>query len=327
MRPGVPTIGLLGDVMLGRGVAQTLGATPPEKLWAPEIRDIAAQCDAVILNLECCISARGRPTERIRGKPFFFRTPPSAIDTLRAVRASAVSLANNHALDFGEAALEDTLAALDAASIAAAGAGRDRDAARAGIEIDAGSMRIGLIAASDHPSEYAADQGSWGIASADFARGAPDWLLSEIERMRPHCDIVLPFLHWGPNMTPRPAPWQRDLAQELLDAGADAVAGHSAHVFHGVEWTGGRPILYDLGDALDDYAIDPDLRNDLGVMALWRPEESELELLGLRLEYCYTRLATDRDADWIAARLEAACADLGTAVTRTADQRFTVAPG
>ena len=56
----------------------------------------------------------------------------------------------------------------------------------------------------------------------------------------------------------KPARWQRKLADELLAAGADAVIGHSSHVFHGVALRPGGPALYDLGDALDDYAVDPD---------------------------------------------------------------------
>jgi hypothetical protein len=124
-------------------------------------------------------------------------------------------------------------------------------------------------------------------------------------------------------MTPGPARWQRARAAELVRAGADLVAGHSAHVFHGVAWVDGRPVLYDLGDALDDYAIDRDKRNDLGVMALWRPGgEPELELVGLRLDYCHTRLATGPDAEWIASRLARACGELGTTVERTAEARF-----
>ena len=82
-------------------------------------------------------------------------------------------------------------------------------------------------------------------------------------------------------------------------------------MFHGVGWNGG-PVLFDLGDVLDDYRVDRQLRNDLGVLAIWRPHaEQQLELVGLRLEYCHTRLADGADADWIAARLERACSRPG----------------
>jgi hypothetical protein len=136
---------------------------------------------------------------------------------------------------------------------------------------------------------------------------------------------VIAFPHWGPNMTTEPAPWQRERAAEMLEAGATLVAGHSAHVFHGVERYRGGVALYDLGDSLDDYRLDARMRNDLGVFALWRPgAEPELELAGLRLRYACTELAAGDDADWIAARLGATCGSLGTAIERVAANRFMV---
>jgi poly-gamma-glutamate synthesis protein (capsule biosynthesis protein) len=103
------TIGLLGDVMLGRMVADRLAQGAPERVFSDELARLCGSCDALLCNLECCISARGAPTSRIPAKPFFFRAPPTAVESLRAVGASAVSLANNHALDFEDAALVDTL--------------------------------------------------------------------------------------------------------------------------------------------------------------------------------------------------------------------------
>jgi hypothetical protein len=124
-------------------------------------------------------------------------------------------------------------------------------------------------------------------------------------------------------MSASPARWQLERARELLAAGADAVAGHSAHVFHGVALTPDGPALYDLGGALDDYAIDEQLRNDLSVLAQWRPNaEPEIELIGLRLGFCRTELAAGADAEWIARRLERACAKLGTSVQRLDEGRF-----
>jgi hypothetical protein len=65
------TVALAGDTMLGRGVARALATTPPEALVAPEVRAVLDQADLVVLNLECCISDRGRPWDA-PGKPFFF---------------------------------------------------------------------------------------------------------------------------------------------------------------------------------------------------------------------------------------------------------------
>ncbi|MGZ4268789.1 MAG: CapA family protein [Solirubrobacteraceae bacterium] len=322
-----PAIGLLGDVMLGRGVGAELRTRAPAELWDPELRDLVASLDAVVCNLECCVSERGSPTGLIAGKPFFFRAPPPAVGALRAIRAQAVTLANNHALDFGPDALADTLDALAAAGIAATGAGADRDAARRPAVIDVAGRSVGLVGVTDHPREYAATPAGWGVAHADLRHGLPWWLVRELAATRERCDLVIAFPHWGPNMTSRPAEWQRRAAAALQDAGADLVAGHSAHVFHGAGWTAAGPVLYDLGDVLDDYRVDPELRNDLGVLAIWRPQRAPaIELVGLRLHYARTALAHDADAEWIAVRLRSACAALGTRVTRLTEQRFGVAP-
>jgi poly-gamma-glutamate capsule biosynthesis protein CapA/YwtB (metallophosphatase superfamily) len=322
-----PAIGLLGDVMLGRLVAEHLDRGRPERVWSDELAALCRSCDALLCNLECCISGHGSRTTRIPQKPFFFRAPPAAVDALAAIGTSAVTLANNHALDYETPALGHTLEHLAAAGIATVGAGRDVRRARQGAVVSAGGLRLGLLGATDHPVEYAATPDSPGVAFAGLSAELPEWLSSELARLRADADLVVAFPHWGHNMTTAPAPWQRERARDLIEAGADLVAGHSAHVFHGIGSVDGRLALYDLGDALDDYAIDPRLRNDLGILALWRPRsDPELELVGLELRFCETGLAYGPAADWIAARLERACAPLGTETERVSEQRFVVRP-
>jgi poly-gamma-glutamate capsule biosynthesis protein CapA/YwtB (metallophosphatase superfamily) len=319
------TIGLLGDVMLGREVARRLAEGSPRRVWSDELVEVCASCDICLCNLECCISERGRRTSRIAGKPFFFRAPPAAVEALAAVRVAAVSLANNHALDYEEEALADTLEHLAAIEVSAAGAGASIDCARRAAVVSAGDLRVAFLAATDHPAEYAAGSDSPGVAWADLRAGLPEWIRMELERLRAEAELVVAFLHWGPNMTTEPARWQKQRARELVAAGADLVAGHSAHVFHGIGRVAGRPVIYDLGEALDDYAVDSRLRNDLGILAFWRPGgDPDLELVGLRLGFCETSLAHGADADWIAVRLERACAELGTKIERVAENRLVV---
>jgi len=153
-------------------------------LWDPELRELAKSLDLVVCNLECCISERGRPTSLIEGKPFFFRGPPAAVEALKAMNIRAAGLANNHALDFGEEALEDTLELLGAAGILAAGAGFGRDAARSAAIVPAGDLRVGLTAVTDHPVEYAAVPDRWGVAPASIRDGPPSWLLDQIAAVR-----------------------------------------------------------------------------------------------------------------------------------------------
>jgi poly-gamma-glutamate capsule biosynthesis protein CapA/YwtB (metallophosphatase superfamily) len=307
--------------MLGRAVARELSSG----VWSDDLVEASSACDAMVVNLECCISDRGAPTGLIRDKPFFFRSPPAGVEALRAIGTTVAGVANNHALDFGPEALVDTLVHLRDAGIASAGAGMDAEEARRGALVRVEDMTIGVLALSDHPAAFAATGDAPGIAYADLRRGLPDWVPAALAALRGEADLVLAFPHWGPNMTVRPDSWQRRRALELVEEGADAVAGHSAHVFHGIELVAGRSVLYDLGDALDDYAVDGELRNDLGILTLWRPGgRPRLELIGLKLDFCHTRLAAKGDADWIAARLARACGELGTPLERTGETRFVV---
>jgi poly-gamma-glutamate synthesis protein (capsule biosynthesis protein) len=312
------TLALAGDTMLGRSVARTLATTPPEALVAPEVRAVLAEADLVVLNLECCISERGRPWDA-PGKPFFFRAPPRAVELLVLLGTDCVTLANNHALDYGVDALADTRDHLAAAGIATVGAGNDLQQARRPALLTAGGLRVAVLGITDHPADFAAAPDRPGVAFADLGRQVPDWLTALVREAGAQADVTLVTPHWGPNMTPAPVRHVRRAARALVDAGATLIAGHSAHVPHGVA---GR-VLYDLGDFLDDYQADPRLRNDLGLLFLVTLDAAgpvRLEALPLKLEYCHTRLATGPDAAWIRHRFRAACAKLGTSLEPAADR-------
>jgi poly-gamma-glutamate capsule biosynthesis protein CapA/YwtB (metallophosphatase superfamily) len=314
------TVALAGDTMLGRSVARTLGTTPPQALVAPEVREAMGQADLVVLNLECCISERGRPWEA-PGKPFFFRAPPRAVELLALLGTDCVTLANNHALDYGFDALADTLEHLAGAGIAAVGAGPDLERARRPATLAAGGLRVAVIGVTDHPPDFAAGPDRPGVAFADLGHRVPDWLLETVRAA--HAEVRLVTPHWGPNMTSAPVGHVRQAAAALVEAGATLIAGHSAHVPHGVA----GPVLYDLGDFLDDYRVDPILRNDLGLLFLVTLDGRgpvRLEALPLKLDFCHTRLATGSDAAWMRRRFRSACAALGTTVREEAG-RLTVA--
>ena len=307
------TVALAGDTMLGRGIAERLQSEPPESLMAPEIADAVKEAEVFVLNLECCISDRGRPWPR-PGKPFFFRAPPAAVRLLTHLGVDCVTLGNNHALDFGEEALLDTFALLDEAGIAHVGAGVDANQARSSVVLEAGAFRLAVVGLSDHPDDFAAAADRPGIAFADLLGDVPEWVIRNIKET--HADAVLVTPHWGPNMAAAPVAHVRRAAATLRDAGATLVAGHSAHVFHGVD---GR-VLFDLGDFIDDYAVDPVLRNDLGLLFLVTLDQSgpsRLEAIPLKLEYCYTRPAEGDDARWVRDRFRTACAEFGTDVAES----------
>lgn len=305
---------LAGDTMLGRGVANRLAGRPGGRLFSDELREVFTAADLRVLNLECCVSGRGSrwPSP---GKPYFFRAPPQAVAELTRMRVDCVTLANNHALDFGFDAFADTQDLLADAGIAVVGAGRDRTEARAAVVLEARGFRLGVLAMADHPPDFAARVDRPGIAYGDLRGGVPDWLAEQIGRLRADTDAVLVLPHWGPNMYAAPLPHLRAAAAQMVDAGATLVAGSSAHVFQGVGRNG--RILHDMGDFIDDYATDEILRNDLGLLfrvTVDRQGVRELAAIPLVLDYCHTRLATGADYLWIRDRFSAACAELGTRV-------------
>jgi poly-gamma-glutamate capsule biosynthesis protein CapA/YwtB (metallophosphatase superfamily) len=303
-------IALAGDTMLGRGVAERIAADPEADLFSADVIDVFRDSDLALLNLECCISTRGERWPE-PGKPFFFRAPPEAIRHLERLGVDCVTLANNHALDFGRDALLDTCGYLDAAGIEWVGGGPDIERARQPVVVASDESRLAVLAVTDHPAGYAAGRDTPGVAYADLRAGVPDWLLQNISKAK--ADAVLVSPHWGPNMNPAPLEYVRAAAGRLVESGATIVAGHSAHVFQGVS----PPVLYDLGDFVDDYAVDPVLRNDLGlifIVTIEGPELISVEAVPLELDYCYTRLAEGDDARWIRQRFASACAAFGTTV-------------
>jgi poly-gamma-glutamate capsule biosynthesis protein CapA/YwtB (metallophosphatase superfamily) len=311
------TVALAGDTMLGRNVGERLGR-PGSRLLAPELQEIVDAADLFLANLECCISDRGEPV-RESGKPFFFRAPPAAADCLAEIGVRCVTLANNHALDFGTEALMDTLDRLRAVGIAAAGAGCDEQRARAPAMLTADAARVRVVAVSDHPASYAAAPDRPGIAFADLAgAGVPSWLLDACA-CGEDADVMIVLAHWGPNMQMSPVPHVRRAAVALETAGASLIAGHSAHVPQGPS---GRT-LFDLGDFIDDYAVDRTLRNDLGVLwlvTLDRDGPRRVEGVPLRLALAHTRCAGPEDTRLLHSLLQRRCAAVGSSVRREGDR-------
>jgi len=309
-------LALAGDTMLGRGVAEALRTQPIESLVSEDVVAILSEADLFVLNLECCVSERGeRWPDPL--KPFFFRAPPQALDLLRHLGVDCVTVANNHALDYGRLALMDTLDLLSEAGVATVGAGRDVQQARRSVIIESKGFRLRVVGLTDHPQDYQAGIGTPGVAYADLRHNVPDWVFESMAHG--DADAVLVTPHWGPNMTSHPVPHVQRAAQVIAESGATLVAGHSAHVFHGVSGN----VLYDLGDFIDDYAVDSHFRNDLGMLILvdLGPDGPvRLEAIPLALDYCRTRLAGGKEALWVRERFRKACAELGTEVHTVQDR-------
>lgn len=320
------TLALLGDVMLGRGVDAATRRMRPTDMWG-DVLPLLWQADLRIANLECALTRHAQPWER-SWKMFHFRADPGAVRFLQAARIDACALANNHVLDFETRGLIDTLKVLDAAGIGHAGAGRDAAAAAAPALVDVHGeppCRVALVAFTDNQPDFAAGGQRPGtnhlevsLAPATLARVA-DAIAAARTR---GADLVVFSNHWGANFVERPGPEFRAFARRVVELGADVYYGHSAHLCQGIEIHRGRPILYDTGDFIDDYAVDPQLRNDRSCLFRLAFEAGRLrriELFPVKLTVAHVARAHGKEFAAIAERMEALCAEFGTRLERRTD--------
>jgi poly-gamma-glutamate capsule biosynthesis protein CapA/YwtB (metallophosphatase superfamily) len=321
------TLALTGDVMLGRGVNETLRSAGPVEPWG-DVLPLLHSADLRIINLECAITEHKRPWSRTP-KVFHFRADPSAVEVLRAARIDACSLANNHTLDFEGQGLLDTLAHLEAAGIRYAGGGRDREEAARPVLLGRG---VALVAFTDNEPPFAAGPGKPGTNYLPVSL-EPE-ILRRVEEAvgaarEAGAETVVFSNHWGPNMVERPREIFRRFARAVVDRGADLYYGHSAHVFQGVEIYRGKPILYDTGDFIDDYAVDPNLRNDRSFLFRVSVEGGalgRLELHPVVLPYARVEQARGTEREAILDRMVGLSAEMGTAFDRRED-RLVFEPG
>lgn len=318
-----------GDAMLGRLVGEAMlrdGPDYPLGALAPLLRG----ADLAIANLECALC---EPTERWHGAPkaYYFRAPPCAGQALSDAGIGLLSLANNHILDYDAQGLLDTLRILDGQGIAHAGAGAGLDAALAPAVVERRGVRIGMAAFCDHQPDFAATPQRPGMAWLDLddetaAAAAFAHALAPLRAQGVRWPIL--SLHWGPNMAGEPSAQQRRLARGAIDAGWKIVYGHSAHVFQGIELYQDCPILYATGDLVDDYAVDPGLRNDhqlLFELALGEQALERIVLHPLFIRRCRVYPANSAQRMWIVERMRGLCGELGTQ-TRIEGDRLLIGP-
>jgi poly-gamma-glutamate synthesis protein (capsule biosynthesis protein) len=311
-----------GDVMLGRNVATVIdhnGAAYPLSAIAYLFRD----ADLAIVNLECAIT---ESTDIFPGAPkaFYFGASVAATETLKSAGIDLVSLANNHALDFGDKGLLDSIKYLKAAGIKWTGAGANLVEARAPAFAECKQTPFAMVAFCDHQEDFAAKATSPGIAWVDLDNelAAVEAFAEGLDAIRAGGPVHWPILslHWGPNFAIAPSQRLQRLAHAAIDLGYGIVYGHSAHHFQGIEVYKGRPILYSTGDVVDDYMVDRKFRNDLQLLfelTLSRDRLEAIRLHPLRIDQCQARPATATDLDFIVPRMQSMCEPFGTSITKT----------
>ena len=313
-------LALTGDVMLGRLVDEYIiqnRSVRPEALWS-DVLPIMLAADCRLINLECVISSQGEEWES-GTKAFHFRARPRAIEFLKAAKIDAVTLANNHVLDYGPEALLDCLKLLDGAGITRTGAGATMDEALAPALIGLPEGRIALLALTNNEPEWEATRTKPGVTYVAYnERGLKEPYRSRIAQAlvaaRRQAHLVIVSAHVGPNWG-APSRAMQALARELLDMGADCYWGHSNHTPQGIEVYKGKVILYSTGDFIDDYLVDKAERNDLSFLFMLEGDAqriTRIQLYPTCIEDMSVRLASEQERLFLMRAMQAKCRAFGT---------------
>lgn len=247
--PGRVTMTFAGDILFDVNYAimgSVRGSDDISQGIMPEVMERMQAADIMMLNNEFAYSDRGTPTE---DKQFTFRARPGTAAYLTDLGVDLVSLANNHAYDYGPAALEDTLDTLRETGIPYVGAGRNIDEARKPVYYIVGDMKIAFVSATqierlDTPDTKEATETSPGVFRC--WNGAK--LMETIREAAQNSDFVVAYIHWGTENQAELDWAQLKQAPELVAAGADLVIGDHPHCLQPIGVIQGVPVIYSLGN-------------------------------------------------------------------------------
>lgn len=245
---------------------------------------------SVIGQLEPVLTERGSPMPQAR---LAMRVSPSVAASILEAGFDVVSIAGNHAMDWGIDGLHDTVASLADQSLEVVGAGEDLATAKRSVTVSVGSHRVAVLAFNSIlPMGYQAELDRAGCAplrafthyeqiehdqpgtparvhsfvNRDDLKG----LIAAIANAKSVADFVVLSLHWGIHFVPNTvAQYQRELAHAAIEAGADVVIGHHPHILKGIEVYKSKVIFYSLGN----FAIDPPTAFDSTLRSSKRHQE------------------------------------------------------
>ncbi len=245
-------LAVAGDVMLGRSIGEGIGqhgAGWPFEAVAGTLRG----ADIAFVNLEAPLTARGEAA----AKDFVFRGPPEGAQGLAEAGVDIVSLANNHALDYGFQGLKDTWLALNEAGILHVGSGESVAQAYGPVFIERKGVRIAFLAYVSTPPDSGTgfDPSSWQ-ATADkpgVAWLAPETVAADVAAAKRQADVVVVSMHTGNEYQEAVSVSQAAAAHSAIEAGASLVIGHHPHVLQGIESYKWGIIAYSMGNFVFDF--------------------------------------------------------------------------
>jgi len=256
--PGTLTMAFAGDVHF----EDYLRPVARDAHGLDELRTSLGAADLAMVNLETAITDRGTKI----GKEFHFRAPASALETISNAGVDAVSMANNHGVDFGPVGLEDTLAAKKTSPVPVVGIGADETEAFRPAYLQAKGVTVAVLGASQvlemTLARYSAGPGKAGIASSTPTTR----IAAAVRRAAAKADLVVVFLHWGTDYQQCPDQLSVQTAEALEQAGADIIVGGHSHRVNGAGWLGRSYVDYGLGNFVWWRSHEPDSRS--GVLTL-----------------------------------------------------------
>ena len=237
------TIVAVGDIFLGGGVTE-LATVKGKNYYLDAIAPAIQASNIAIGNLESPVC------QKPNVKAEYLAPPPSLLDGLKSAGFTAVSLANNHTLDFGKAGLEQTITALKERNIGYAGASLDSSTAQQPLTIS-GNPNLVLL------SYYGKKMGT--SDRQGYTNGAQlEKVLADIKQVRAENTVVIVAMHWGGYCRKLPQKYQVDFARQIIDAGAKLVLGSGPHTLQPVELYHDGVIAYSLGNfVFDSQLFDP----------------------------------------------------------------------
>lgn len=242
----------VGDVMLGRGVAEEPAPFAAVVPWLHT-------ADLTLGNLESVIVANGTPRTAPAGElqPIILNAPVTAVSHLTSAGFDLLSLANNHSLDYGREGLAETAVRLQQAGITPLGIGPDEVAAYQPVFRNVNGVRLAFFAFNAIPEPISGEHASgeqWQRAEWDEEQAT-----AAVAEAHQRADVVIVSLHWGYEYDLQADPWQETAADVLLSAGADVVLGHHPHVAQAiaVDRQNGKLVAYSLGNFVFDQTQEP----------------------------------------------------------------------
>lgn len=244
-----------GDVMLDRNVRKSVEERGGNYSFLVEkIKSFFEPQYLVFFNLETAVSHQGIKID----KRYRFNSQPKSLQVLSDMKVDVVSLANNHTLDFGEAAAIDTQKNLDKIRIKHLGLTKN-EAPQVPVILEENGIKVGYLAYADHKTPYAYAK-EFDQFELRPAKAIENNIKKDIKALKAQVDILVVSLHWGIEYQTKPNKRQKQLGRFVIDQGADIVAGHHPHVQQEAELYKKGIIIYSMGNFIFDQWMRPNTR-------------------------------------------------------------------